>query len=74
MGMQVTSSLPLPEVSFRQPVLRAQMALPASMTAGEAFVYSVNLKNAAALPQRVGIAMSADTRSFLVAGNFLSVL
>ena len=61
--------MPLASVSFRQPVLRASMALPATMTAGVASLYAVSLKNATPLPQRIGIAMSADTRSFLVAGE-----
>ncbi|KAK9825992.1 hypothetical protein WJX74_003805, partial [Apatococcus lobatus] len=69
---QVASRIPLASVSFRQPVLRANMALPATMTAGVAFLYAVSLKNATPLPQRIGIAMSADTRSFLVAGSKIS--
>ncbi|KAK9863695.1 hypothetical protein WJX84_006046, partial [Apatococcus fuscideae] len=70
---KVTSRIPLASASFRQSVLRAHMALPASMTAGVAFVYAVRLKNRTPLPQRVGIAMSPDTRSFLVAGSKVSM-
>ena len=70
--MQVATRMPLASVSFRQPVLRASMALPAIMTAGVASLYAVSLKNATPLPQRIGIAMSADTRSFLVAGDALA--
>ena len=71
---QVSSRMPLAAVSFRQPVLRAHTALPALMTAGMASLYAVSLKNATPLPQRIGIAMSADTRSFLVAGEYPDTL
>ena len=69
MIVQVLSRMPLASVSFRQPVVSAHTALPAMMTAGMASLFAVILKNATPLPQRIGIAMSADTRSFLVAGE-----
>lgn len=74
MFAQVSSRIPLASVSFRQPVLTAHTALPDLMTAGMASLYAVSLKNATPLPQRIGIAMSADTRSFLVAGKYPDTL